>query len=121
MQVAHGRRDVAVPQQLLEGEQVDAGFEQMGGETVTQRVNAAVGRQASGIAGGAVDALGGGDADRLIACRVGKQPVGGAVRTPVVTQRCQQLGREQRERSLPPLPWRTLRHMRSGALSMSAI
>ena len=53
MQIAHGGRDVAVAQQALNGGQVHAGFEQMGGKAVAQRVNAAFTGDAGGVTRGA--------------------------------------------------------------------
>ena len=41
MQVALGGRQVAVAQELRERGQIDAGLQQMGGEGVAQRVDAA--------------------------------------------------------------------------------
>ena len=35
MQVAHGGAEVPMPEQALDGVQIDACFQQMGGETVT--------------------------------------------------------------------------------------
>jgi hypothetical protein len=51
MEVAHGRSHVAVAEQTLNGMDVDTGFKQMGGETVTQGVDAAGIGQTSRIAG----------------------------------------------------------------------
>jgi hypothetical protein len=48
MQVAHGGADMAVPEQALDGVQIDAGFQQVGGEAVAQGVDAGgVGRPAA--------------------------------------------------------------------------
>lgn len=52
MEIAHGRADVGVTEQALDGMDVDAGFEQVGGKGVPQRVDAATRGQAGGIADG---------------------------------------------------------------------
>ena len=50
MEVAHRRADVAVSQQTLDGVDINAGFEQAGGESVPQGVDAAALGQTGGIA-----------------------------------------------------------------------
>jgi hypothetical protein len=42
MEIAHGGADMAVAEQALDGVDIDAGFEQMGGEGMAQGVDAAV-------------------------------------------------------------------------------
>ena len=42
MEVTHGRADMAVAEEALDGVDINAGFEQMGGEGVAQGVDAAV-------------------------------------------------------------------------------
>jgi hypothetical protein len=57
MQAARGRAHMAVAEQALNGMEVDASFEQMGGEAVSQGANAALGGEPGGIARRPVDAL----------------------------------------------------------------
>ena len=40
MRVDHGRRDVLVPQEFLDGPDIVARFEEVGGETVAERMGA---------------------------------------------------------------------------------
>jgi len=42
MEVAHGRADMAMAEKALDGVDIDAGFEQMGGEGMAQGMDAAV-------------------------------------------------------------------------------
>jgi len=39
VQIDHGGLDLLVPQQLLDGVEMSAGFQEMGGEAVTQRMD----------------------------------------------------------------------------------
>ena len=88
MQIAHGGRDVAVAQEALNGGQVHAGFEQVGGETVSQSVDAAFTGDAGGVAGGSVGALCRRRINRCRAGGIGKQPRAWAPIAPVAAQPC---------------------------------
>jgi hypothetical protein len=72
MDVAHGRRDVTVAEQALHGGQIHAGFDQVSGEGVPQRVDAPFRGDAGGIARGAIDPLRGAYIDRGVARGVGE-------------------------------------------------
>ena len=75
MEVARSRGQVAVAQQALDGVDVDAGLEQMGGKGVAQTMDAALFADTGCFLGAVVDALGSAHIDRqiMIAC-LGKQP-----------------------------------------------
>ena len=87
MKIAHGRTDMAVAEQALDGVDIDPGFQQMGGKSVAQGVNATTALNASGAAGGMVNALGGRVVEWSIAAVIGKQPALGASDSPVQAQR----------------------------------
>ena len=53
VQVAHGGADMAVAEQTLDGREVDAGFDEVGGERMTKGIDAAVAGNTGRIAGGA--------------------------------------------------------------------
>ena len=96
MQVAHGGADMAVAEQALQRGQIDPGLQQVGGEGVSQAVDATFTSNAGSVAGGAVHALCHFDAHRAIAGGVGKQPQARPAIMPVAAQGLQQSGREQR-------------------------
>ena len=50
MKVAHRRAHVAVSQEALDGVDIDAGFEQVGGESMAKGMDAAALGQTGGIA-----------------------------------------------------------------------
>ena len=83
-----------MPEQALNGVDVDAGFQQMGGETVAQGVDTAVPPQAGTIACRAIDALRCLRINRPGVRGVGEQPNGGVVIAPILAQAGQQGGRE---------------------------
>ena len=121
MQVALRGRQVAVAQELRERGQIDAGLQQMGGEGVAQRVDAARLGDTSPIAGTVVRTLRTADVERPGGVGGAReQPVAGFADAPIDAQRFEQARTEQRVAILPPLPATTRMHMRSGALSMSA-
>ncbi len=101
MQVAHGGADMTMAEQALDGVQVDAGFEQVGGEAVAQGVDAGGVGKTGGIAGGPVHALGGTVAHGAVAGLVGEQPGARTAGLPVQAQGVQKPGREQRITILP--------------------
>ena len=97
MQVALRGRQVAVAQELRERGQIDAGLEQMGGEGVAQRVDAARLGDAGPIAGTVVRTLR--TADVEWPGGVGgarEQPVAGFADAPIDAQRFEQARAEQR-------------------------
>jgi hypothetical protein len=96
MEVAHGRTHVAVAEQTLDSMDVDTGFKQMGGETVTQDVDAAGIGQTSRIASSRIHALGRLVKHRAVARTVGKQPMPRPGVAPVHAQRLQEARRKQR-------------------------
>ena len=57
MKVAHGRADMAVTEQTLDGVNIDARFQQMRGKSVAQAVNTTAAFDAGRFAGGLVTAL----------------------------------------------------------------
>ncbi len=90
-------------QQFLQGHQIDAGFEQVGGVTVPQRVHRDPFAQPGGTHGATADLLGGGDAEVAVAACAGEEPGAWPVLTPVVTQQSEQPFREGDETVLAAL------------------
>ena len=108
MQVEGGFFQIVMPQQQLNRAQVGTGFEQVGGETMAQRVrmNLLRGQTGSlcGVTTGVPDSFGRDGTIRGVAASTRKQPLGGLVfeSAPVVAQSVQELGAEH-HRDLPPL------------------
>ena len=57
VEIAHGRANMAMTKQALDGMEIDARLQQMRGKSVAQGVNAATAFDASRFAGGLVTAL----------------------------------------------------------------
>jgi len=74
MEVPHRRGDLAVAEEPLHGVQVDAGFEQVGGEGVAQGVDAALLLDAGAQLREGIDLLGDRDVDRAAALAIGEEP-----------------------------------------------
>ena len=74
VEVAHRGGDVLVAEQELDGVQVAAGFQQVGGEGVAQGMDAALLADAGAQFRGGVDLLGDGDVDRARALAIGEEP-----------------------------------------------
>jgi hypothetical protein len=80
MDVPHRRRDLAMAEQALHGVQVDARFEEVGGEGVAQGVDAALLADAGAELRQRIDLLSDRDVDRAGALAIGEEPdAGGAV------------------------------------------
>jgi hypothetical protein len=92
-----------VSQQSLQGGQVGAGLEQVGGVTVTQGVHAGLLGDASGQHGQTAEALHLPDADGAAGLDAGKQAVVGAVLAPVVAQTLEQQTGQRHEAVLVAL------------------
>ena len=90
MHIAHGRADVTVAEEVLDGRQVHAGFDQVSGKGVAQGVDAAFRRNAGGVASGAVDPLRRTQIDRRGARDVGKQLPARPTIAPVMAQPVEQ-------------------------------
>ncbi len=101
VQVDAGGGDLMVAEQALHGDQIDRGFQQMGGEAVAQRVDAAGFDDARPVARLAIAALGGLDIHRAGPFAVWEQPSCGAIGAPIATERLQQ-GRRQQRVTAPP-------------------
>ena len=86
MQVAPGRGDVAVAQELLDGVEVYAAFQEMGCKAVAQGMHAAGLGDARTHTGTAVGALGHVYIHGLLSTVVGKQPSAGTFAAHVVAQ-----------------------------------
>src|SRR5437867_2615607 len=95
MHVAGGGADVAVAHQSLDGDQIDATFEQVGGKGVAQRVNTATLGDARAITGTPISALGGLDTQRPYTATRAKEPVARLGPAYVGSQQFQQGGRQQ--------------------------
>ena len=87
---------MAVPEELLERGQIHAGFEQVGGEAVSQGMDAALRADASGVPRGAINALHRLGVDRRRAGGVGKQPAPRSGDAPPGAQALEQAWRQQR-------------------------
>lgn len=74
VEIAHGYADMAVTEQTQDGVDIDTRFEQIRGEGMARRMDAAVVGQAGRIAHGAVQALDGLIVDRAVAGAIGKHP-----------------------------------------------
>ena len=97
MQVALRGRQVAVAQELRERGQIDAGLEQMGGEGVAQRVDAARLGDTSPVAGTVVPTLRTADVERLGGVGGAReQPDAGFADASIDAQRFEQARAEQR-------------------------
>ena len=92
MQITHRGRNVAVPEQALNGMQIDAGFEQVRGKGVAQGMDTATRWQSSGIAGGAIESLNHLVVNRAATGAVRKDPVLRSKSAPVQAQRFEQTG-----------------------------
>lgn len=92
MEVAHSRTDVTVTEQALDGMDVDAGLQEVGGKSVTQAVDATAFGQAGGVAYGAIQALNRFVVDRAVAGAVRKHPALRSVGAPVQPQGFEQAG-----------------------------
>ena len=117
VQIARGGFQVGVAEQDLNSAEIDAGFEQMCGESVTQRVGMngfGDARSLRGFPASQEDGFGRNGPGRI---RAGEQPIGGPLVSPVATQKLAAVWRQRVCRSLRPLPWRT--HSTLRALSMS--
>ena len=81
MQVDGGLFQIVMSQQQLNGAQVGTGFQQVGGETMAQRVGMnLLGRQAGALGGvptGVLDGLGSDGMIRGVAAPTREQPLGG--------------------------------------------
>jgi len=90
VQVARGGGEVAVAQQGLHRGQIAAGFEEMGGEGVAERMDAALLGDAGAELRHRVELLGDGDVDRTRALAIGEEPdvrgPNAPVRAPVLEQ-----------------------------------
>src|SRR5712691_2453292 len=96
LQVTHGGSDRGMAHQRLNGAQVKAGFEQVRGKAVAQRVDAVTAGDPSLAFGLVVDLLR--PTDSQLALRIssaGEQPGGGPVEFPVQTEFFEQSGRKQ--------------------------
>ena len=89
-------------QQHLDRPDVDPGFEQVGRETMAQRMDAVAVRDPRGPLRVRGDFLGRADGHRRVGIEARKQPRGWPVALPVGAQFGQQAGREQRGAILPP-------------------
>lgn len=57
MEVAHGRADMAMAEQALDGMNIDTGFQQMGGKTMAQGMDATTAFDSGRLSGGLIAAL----------------------------------------------------------------
>src|SRR6185369_526695 len=89
MKVAHGRTDIAVAKQTLDGVNIDTSFQQVSGKGVAQGMNTTAEGNACGLACGMVNALGGLIVERAITGAIGKQPMPGTSDSPVQAKRFQ--------------------------------
>src|SRR3990172_4636547 len=122
MHIAHGGRNVTVTEEPLHGGQVHAGFDQVSGESVAQRVNATFTRDAGSVAGGAVDPLRRTLIDWRGARDIGKQPPSRSTIAPVVAQPVEQSRRKQRVAILAPFALAHLEaHAIGGALDVGQL
>ena len=96
VEVAHGGRHVTVSEQALDGVDVDTGFQQVGGETVAQGVNAARTPKPGFVSRSTIHALRSLGVYRPDAGWVGEQPSTRATQAPVIAQGFQQSGRKHR-------------------------
>ena len=103
MEVAGGGAEAAVPEQDLDGPQVGAGLEQVGGEAVPQSVHMNVLAQARGRQRALADHLDGAWADRLVGLTPWEEVGPGPVSCPVLAQDRQQPWREHDVAILLPL------------------
>src|SRR5262249_59756665 len=92
-QVERGGDDALVAEQQLNGTQIDAGFEHVGGEAMAQRVEAMTAFQTGAAFGVVKDLLGGAALHGTVAYSVGEQPVAEAVRFPVAAQCLEEIRR----------------------------
>lgn len=92
MEVTHGRADMTVTEQALDGVDIDTGFQQVRRESVAQGMNATAVINAGGTASSMIDALGRLIVKWAVASAIGKQPVFGAINSPVQTQGFEQAG-----------------------------
>jgi hypothetical protein len=92
-----------MPQQLLQGQQFDASFEEVGGVAVPQGVHRRPFVKPGGTHGPAADLLGGGNAQVVAGLRAGEEPGVWPVPPPVVTQKFEQPGGEGDETVLATL------------------
>jgi len=94
VQITHGRLNVAVPQQTLQGHQVRARLQQMGGVAVPQRMHRGGFGQSRHDQRLSQGTLQGGSVQGL-ALTVGEQIVSRSVRPPVGTQFLEQTSRQR--------------------------
>src|SRR5271169_461771 len=94
MQVTGGGLQVAMAEQKLNGAQIGACIEQVGGKGVAQHMRAERLDHAQLSAQLLADQADPGSIHRLVRYPSGKEPVLGLAPTPVDTQQLQQLGRE---------------------------
>jgi hypothetical protein len=94
MRVTQGGRELVVAQQFLQGGQVGAVLQQVGGETVPQRVHARLLAQAGGAHGAVAQTLHLPSADVPGRPLAGEQPLPGSMGAPVLPQALQQHHRQ---------------------------